>query len=317
VASALSAGWAGETLRQHGKTCRRKLEAFYGNSEFYCLASSRIEGRKSFSQQNPFVHKNPLVNCIVSPLRVLYEDNHLLVVDKPVGIATMGVAQNEMTMAGLAAQYLKQKYSKPGNVYVGIVSRLDRLVSGVLLMARTSKAASRLSTQFRERQVKKRYLTCVEGQIEGEFGQWFMRSDHLAKNEARQRMEVTTPGNNRGQEACLRYRLLSENRGCSLLEIELLTGRKHQIRAQLAALGHAILGDRKYGSEESFAQGIALHCHSLEIVHPTLQTPKHFCSLPEHWPGKIANLVNVARPLFDAQASKPGDTTQRHIFDEP
>ena len=240
---------------------------------------------------------------IVSLLRILYEDNHLLVVDKPVGVATMGVASEETTMARLAARYLKEKYHKPGNVYVGIVSRLDRMVSGVLLMARTSKAASRLSTQFRERQVKKRYLACVSGPVEGALDQWYSRVDYLIKSESRQRMETTDPSNRRAQEASLQYRVVASDRRKSLLEIKLITGRKHQIRVQLAAMGHPILGDTKYDSSIPFPSGIALHCHSLSIHHPTLGSPMHFCSLPEHWPSNLASLLQVAGPLLDEHQS--------------
>lgn len=228
-------------------------------------------------------------------LEVLYEDNHLLVVDKPVGIATMGVAAEELTMARLAANYLKQKYRKPGNVYVGVVSRLDRMVSGVLLLARTSKAASRLSNQFRQRSVAKRYLACVGGTVPGAAEAWYELNDHLLKSESRQRMEVVSPHHAGAQQATLRYRLLNHDRAHSLLEVELITGRKHQIRAQLTSLGHPIVGDRKYDSNIPFPAGIALHCHYLGVAHPTQQTPLHFRSLPTHWPAHIEKLLSGTR----------------------
>lgn len=214
-------------------------------------------------------------------LKILYEDNHLLVVNKPVGIATMGTAAGTKSMFTLAKVYLKQEYQKPGNVYLGVVSRLDSLVSGVLIFARTSKAAARLSEQFREHKAKKTYWTIVEGAPpakEGELLHW------MAKDETRQRMVVRTKASAEAQEARLRYKRLREFSSESLLEVELLTGRKHQIRAQLAAVGHPILGDQKYGSHAPFSAGIALHARSLTIEHPTLKRPMTFeAEIPKVW----------------------------------
>lgn len=215
------------------------------------------------------------------PLQVLLEDNHLLVVNKPAGIATMGTAAGTTSMVTLAKAYLKQHYKKPGNVYLGVVSRLDSLVSGVLVFARTSKAAARLSEQFRERGTKKIYWAVVEGVPEpasGELVHW------LSKDESQQRMVVRSKKSADAQEARLKYQTLRKSTRGTLLEVELQTGRKHQIRAQLAALGHPILGDRKYGSEKHFPTGIALHARSLTIGHPTLKQPMTFVAeLPQAW----------------------------------
>ncbi|MCE9528409.1 MAG: RluA family pseudouridine synthase [Planctomycetales bacterium] len=208
-----------------------------------------------------------------TPLQILYEDNHLLVVNKPAGIATMGTAAGTKTMFTLAKEYLKRKYQKPGNVYLGVVSRLDSLVSGVLVFARTSKAAARLSEQFREHKAKKTYWAIVEGAPhpqQGELIHW------MAKDEAQQRMVVRPKRSADALEARLRYQTLREFSGETLLEVELLTGRKHQIRVQLAQSGHPILGDRKYGSGVPFAAGIALHARALTIEHPTLKKPMTF-----------------------------------------
>lgn len=216
-------------------------------------------------------------------LKILYEDNHLLVVDKPAGIATMGTGDDVPTVARQAAAYLKKKYHKPGKVFVGVVSRIDRLVSGVLILARTSKAASRLSEQIRNQTTSKRYLALVEGEVPGPLGQWREVENHLAKNELEQRMEVVSPTTERAQLAQLRLRPLATDASSSLVEVELRTGRKHQIRVQLSACGHPILGDRKYDSHRKFSPGIALHCYRLTVAHPTKQQAMTFESLPNQW----------------------------------
>ena len=216
-------------------------------------------------------------------LTVLYEDNHLLVINKSAGLVTMGSPAGETSAVGLAAEYLKRKYAKPGNVFVGVVSRLDRLVSGVLVFARTSKAASRLSQQFRDRSTEKRYVAWVEGAWN--LPDWTELSDWMSKNEAAQRMVLSTPQAADAQQATLRVRTLRGSAQRSLVEIELLTGRKHQIRLQLSERGHAILGDRKYGSSIRFPQGIALHSQRLVIKHPTRDERLTFeAPLPDYWP---------------------------------
>jgi 23S rRNA pseudouridine1911/1915/1917 synthase len=214
-------------------------------------------------------------------LDILHEDNHLLVVNKPASLATMGVTDDEPSVVRVAKEYLKEKYQKPGNVYLGVVSRLDALVSGVLVLARTSKAAARLSEQFRERETNKIYWAVVERLpriAAEELVHW------LRKDERQQRMVVTAANATGAQEARLRFRSLQKLACGELLEIELLTGRKHQIRLQLATVGAPILGDRKYGSEQSFPHGIALHARRLSIVHPTTKEELEFVApLPAPW----------------------------------
>ncbi len=211
-------------------------------------------------------------------LTILYEDNHLLVVDKPAGLATVGVSPMENSLAKVAKEYIKQKYRKPGNVFVGVVSRLDSMVSGVIVLARTSKAAARLSEQFRTGEVAKRYWAIVEGRVEPDESTLI---DHLIKDDAARRMRVTTSG---GQRAELRYRELSRFQNQTLLEVELKTGRKHQIRTQLSSRGWSIVGDRKYGSRQPFATGIGLHCVALKFTHPTRKTAMAFrCCPPAYW----------------------------------
>lgn len=219
----------------------------------------------------------------VKRLSVLYEDNHLLVVNKPSGLPTMGATSGIATAVTQAAAYLKQRYQKPGNVFVGVVSRLDSLVSGVLVFARTSKAASRLSEQFRERTTDKKYLAWVEGRLEA--AEWLELRDWLRKDEAHQRMQVVPKATDGAQEAALRVRAVATQPERTLVTVDLLSGRKHQIRLQLSAHGHPILGDQKYGARTRFPQGIALHCMELSIEHPTRKERMTFTApAPDYWP---------------------------------
>lgn len=201
-------------------------------------------------------------------MKVLYEDNHLLVVDKPAGLITQGASAGEDSLVRQAQAYLKQKYQKPGNVYVGVVSRLDAVVSGVVVLARTSKAAERLSATFRDREAGKTYWALVSGQppASGELRDW------LIKDERQQRVMVTKPQTHGAKEALLRLQKRGDVTGGSWLEVELLTGRKHQIRVQLASRGWPIFGDAKYGSRTPFEAGIALHARRLSLEHPVQKT---------------------------------------------
>ena len=213
-----------------------------------------------------------------APLEILYEDNHLLAINKSPGIATIGTARGTPSLARLAKQYIKRRHRKPGNVYLGVMSRLDAGTSGVVLFARTSKAAARLSEQFRTRRVSKIYWAVASGRLtapEGELIDW------LVKDEARQRMAISAATRPGAKEARLRYRLVQEVAGGLLLEIELLTGRKHQIRLQLATIHCPVLGDRKYGSRRAFVkEAIALHCVRLKLEHPTTKKVLEFSAPP-------------------------------------
>jgi 23S rRNA pseudouridine1911/1915/1917 synthase len=214
-----------------------------------------------------------------APFRVLLEDNHLLAVVKPAELPTMGVAEDRPSLLTEAKRYIKQKYQKPGNVYLGVVSRLDAPVTGVVVLARTSKAARRLTEQFRARTVRKRYWCLVQPSPKPEQGRWV---DWLRKDERHRRMHIAEPESPGAQQASLSYRVLRTVSRAVLVEIDLETGRKHQIRVQLSSHGHPILGDRKYGSRVAFPRGIALHARQLEFDHPvrnerltlTAPTPK-------------------------------------------
>ena len=217
-------------------------------------------------------------------LDVLYEDNHLLIVNKPAGLATMGVSAGTTSLITVAKEYLREKYQKPGNVYLGVVSRLDTPVTGAVLFARTSKAAARMTEQYRERTVEKIYWAIVEGHLSPATGELV---DWLRKDERHRRVHVASPTAPDAQEARLKYQVLEElarRNDHSLLEIRLETGRKHQIRVQLAHHGHPIVGDVKYGSRDDLAAGIALHARRLVVEHPTLHTPVEVVApLPKTW----------------------------------
>jgi 23S rRNA pseudouridine1911/1915/1917 synthase len=214
-------------------------------------------------------------------LEILYEDNHLLAVNKPPELPTMGVAAGRTSLVMLAKQYIKRRYRKPGNVYLGVVSRLDAGTSGVVLLARTSKAAARLTEQFRAHKVRKIYWAIVSGAVDPPQAELV---DWLAKDEAHQRMAIVRPDAPAAKEARLRYRTLKQVPAGTLLEIELLTGRKHQIRLQLAARGMPVWGEQKYARGQPFAEGLALHARSLELDHPVRHEPVRIeAPLPASW----------------------------------
>ena len=225
---------------------------------------------------------------------VLYEDNHLFAVNKPAMLPTMGVAEDRPSLLAEAKEYVRRKYNKPGNVYLGVVSRLDAPVTGVVLLARTSKAAGRLAKQFRDRDVEKIYWALVEGDVEPPAGRL---ADFLRKDERHRRMHIAaerTPG---AQAAELSYRVLGgapgeprarEKTSATLLEVRPLTGRKHQIRVQLSHAGFPILGDRKYGASQPFPEGIALHARRLVIEHPVSKMQLAIeAPLPGSWRGLV------------------------------
>ncbi len=230
----------------------------------------------------------------MSPLEILFEDNHCLAIAKPSGRLTTHYAGTEQTLDRDVKQHLKEKYCKPGNVYLGIVHRLDRPVSGVLLFARTSKAAARLAEQFRTGKMEKIYWAVVEGEVApsaGELEDW-LRKDHL-----RSHVEVVEPEAPGARKASLHFERKSYDQGLTWVEIRPRTGRTHQLRVQLAHFGHAIYGDAKYGSMHSFDAAIALHARSLTFLHPirwdqvTLTAP-----LPQSWRSRFPYLFSEVMP---------------------
>ena len=214
-------------------------------------------------------------------LRILHEDNHCLAVDKPAGLLVQADRTGDPTLLDAAREYLRSKYQKPGNIFVAAVHRLDRPVSGVVLLARTSKAATRLAEQFRDGHVEKIYLTLVEARPPENAA---TLEHHLVKDAAANRVRVAKPGEPGARLARLRYRVLDTCPGGTLVEVRLETGRSHQIRVQLASIGCIVVGDLRYGSQRGLGNWIALHAAELAFAHPTrgeriaVRTP-----LPESW----------------------------------
>jgi 23S rRNA pseudouridine1911/1915/1917 synthase len=198
---------------------------------------------------------------VLGDVEVLYADNHILVLDKPAGLLTQSAAAGDDNLLDRAKDYIKGRFSKPGNVYLGLIHRLDRNVSGVVVLARTSKAAGRLSKAFRDRDVVKEYLAVVDGETpeQGELR-------HVLMNNPSGRGVIQSRS---GKNGHLRYSRVETNGQRSLLAVELLTGRKHQIRAQLAWSGYPITGDPLYGLARPGELGRpALHAARLSLRHP-------------------------------------------------
>ena len=223
-------------------------------------------------------------------LKILYLDNHVLCINKPPGLLSQGDSTGDPSVVLLGKQYLKQKFAKPGNVFLALVHRLDRPASGAMVLARTSKAASRLSAAFRERRVDKRYLALVCGRLKGR-GEW---EDWLIKERPRvQVVESTAP---RGKIARLRWRAGRIQGGCTIVDVELETGRPHQIRCQFGHRGYPILGDIRYSATREFdGRNLALHCYRLSVPHPTTRVTLDIeAPLPRIWsefasPGMLAD----------------------------
>lgn len=207
-------------------------------------------------------------------IEILYEDNHLLAISKPIGLLSQEDYSGDPDVLTLCKAYLKKKYNKPGNVYLGLLHRLDRPVSGVMILAKTSKAASRISEQIRKRIVKKRYLAIVVG----EPGNQGVLTHYLVKNHKNNIVQVVSENTRNAKRAELMYRTLKTNDGLSLIQVSLITGRAHQIRVQFAEVGTPLWGDQKYGKR--VGSEIALHAYQFEMNHPTLKKTQMFQSNP-------------------------------------
>lgn len=204
-------------------------------------------------------------------MKVLYEDNHIIIVSKSTSEIVQGDKTGDIPLSDTVAAYLKEKYNKPGNVFVGVAHRLDRPVSGVVVFAKTSKALSRLNDMFRVGKVDKRYLAIVKNrpqEIEAELVHYLVRNEQKNRSFA---YNKEVPGS---KKSILKYRLVGSSTNYNLLEIELMTGRHHQIRCQLAAIGCPIKGDLKYGAKRSNPDGgISLHARKIHFVHPVSKQP--------------------------------------------
>lgn len=215
-------------------------------------------------------------------IKVLYEDNHLIAVLKPINVPTQKDSSNDIDMVSLVKDYLKKKYNKPGNVYLGLLHRLDRPVGGVLLFAKTSKAAKRMTKEIKNHNVRKTYYAVVEGKVDkkGTF------IDKLLKDEKTNFVRVS----DKGKEAKLEYELIDYKNNYSLVKINLITGRSHQIRVQFSSRGYPLYGDQRYNKQDK--NQIALFSSSIEFTHPV--TKEHLTisyNLPNRFPFTLFNYM--------------------------
>ena len=210
-------------------------------------------------------------------INIIYEDNHLLVVEKPINIPVQEDNSKDKDLLNLLKEYIREKYNKPGNVYLGLVHRLDRPASGIMVFAKTSKAASRLSDDIRNNKITKIYNVVVEGNIDSEG----ILKDKLLKNTKTNIVTVDS----KGKESVLNYKKLGYKNGYSLVEIDLETGRSHQIRVQMSHYGHPLYGDQKYNKNSKVGEQLALFAKRLEIIHPVTKEKMVFeLDLPNRKP---------------------------------
>ena len=212
-------------------------------------------------------------------LKVLYETNHIIVIEKPVNVPSQGDKTGDVDCLKLIKDYLKEKYQKPGNVYVGLIHRLDRPVGGVMVFAKTSKAAARLSQSVRNREVIKEYLLVANGKFDESKG---IMVDYLKKDERTNLSKTVKEGTKDSKYAKLEYEVLyyREDNDLSLVRVKLHTGRHHQIRVQFASREHSLYGDQKYGTRGKGKQ-IALFAYRLSFPDPVTKEMLTFMSLPE------------------------------------
>ena len=209
---------------------------------------------------------------LMNKLNVLYEDNHIIVVEKPYNVLSQGDSTGDLSLLDMVKQYIKVKYHKPGNVYLGLVHRLDRPVGGIMVFARSSKAASRLCKSFNEHKVIKKYLAIVHGKLKKENDEWV---DTIEKGQ-----DGKSVISAKGKKAVLEYEVLEYNEeyDCSLVSILLKSGRHHQIRVQFASRGHYLLGDQRYGVLDN--QQICLFAYQLTFSHPVTKEELTFQLYP-------------------------------------
>ena len=211
-------------------------------------------------------------------IKIIYEDNHLLVVEKPINIPVQEDDSKDKDLLTLLKEDLKVRYNKPGNVYLGLVHRLDRPVGGVMVFAKTSKAASRLSEDIRTHNFKKEYLAIVHGLVNPFKG---TMKDKLLKDDKNNLVKV----DENGKEAILNYEVIATKDNMSLVKVDLITGRSHQIRVQFSSRNYPLYGDQKYNNKVRVGQQIALFSKVIELNHPVTKEPMHFeADLPKTYP---------------------------------
>ena len=204
-------------------------------------------------------------------MKPVYEDNHIIVIDKKPGEIVQGDKTGDKPLVDMVKDYIKEKYNKPGNVFCGVVHRIDRPTSGLVIFAKTSKALSRLNEMLRKGEIHKTYRAILTGHLKTTSGKL---KDHLVSNPRNNKTYVNDSSNPCAKEAILEYNVIENGENYTLAEIRLLTGRKHQIRAQFSNIGHPIKGDLKYGARRSNPDGsISLQAAKLEFIHPVSKIP--------------------------------------------
>ncbi|HPF83299.1 MAG TPA: RluA family pseudouridine synthase [Bacilli bacterium] len=213
-------------------------------------------------------------------INIVYEDNHLLIVEKPINIPVQLDDSNDKDLLTILKDYIKEKYNKSGNVYLGLVHRLDRPVGGIMIFAKTSKAASRLSEQIRNDTFKKEYYAILEGKA--------LESDHLVDRLLKYEKTNITKIDIKGKEAVLDYKLISYKENLSLVNINLKTGRSHQIRVQFSSRNLPLYGDQRYNKKAIVGQQIALFAKKITFMHPVTKEILSFeLELPNRYPFNI------------------------------
>lgn len=227
---------------------------------------------------------------------ILYEDNHVIVVLKPQNVASCPDESGDDNLLDAVKEYVRTTYEKKGNVYIGLVHRLDRPTGGVMVFAKTSKAAGRLSAQMREGGFSKRYLAVLVGAPSPESG---TLSGWLKKNTVNNMVYLCPQGTDGAKEASLDYRVIAVEKGLALTEIKLHTGRSHQIRVQMAGTGHPVYGDMRYGGEKACKGKLALWAYSLSFTHPVTGDKMRFIAEPpaESAPWKLFDIASAVKPV--------------------
>lgn len=220
---------------------------------------------------------------LLKKINVIYEDNHIIVVEKPINVPTCEDDSKDVDLLSLVKFYLKEKYNKPGNVYLGLVHRLDRPVGGIMVFAKTSKAASRLNEQIRENKIEKKYYCVVSGILKNKSD---ILKDYLLKDSKMNKVVV----NKKGKYAELDYKVLAEKENLSLIEVNLHTGRSHQIRVQFSSRNYPLFGDQKYNKKAIVGEQIALYSFSLSFKHPISKEVMTFSlDKPNRYPFDLFN----------------------------
>lgn len=218
-------------------------------------------------------------------IEIVYEDNHLLIIDKPAGLLSQADKTKQVDLTDVCKRYLKKEYNKPGNVYLGLTHRLDRPVSGLMVLAKTSKAASRISKLIREHQLKKTYWAIVHGRtpLEASYKHFLKKDSKTNKTKA------YSSKKSGAKPAVLSYTTLKQSAHYSLIEVDLITGRPHQIRVQLSKMGFPIWGDYKYGEEDTGpGKSLALRSYALAFEHPVKKELMHIkAEIPPQQPWNL------------------------------